>query len=217
MAEEAVRGHQGQAIAVDLCFACQGFWFDNRESLRLSPASTLKLFRLIGEHANPPEPSASVGGKCPRCGAPLRATTDQQRHTRFEYLRCPAGHGRWTTFFSFLREKDFITAPTPAQLADLRQQVQSVNCANCGAPIDLTTGTSCSRCGSPLSMADMAQSEQVIERLRNADRASHAVDPALALRLEQARRSVHETFDAIERDRGNGSSRLWVALTRWFQ
>jgi Zn-finger nucleic acid-binding protein len=224
MVEEAVRGHQGQPIAVDLCFACQGFWFDSHESLRLSPASTLKLFRVIGEHASRTQP-AGRGGTCPRCRAPLRATSDQQRHTRFEYLRCPAGHGRWTTFYSFLREKDYITPLAPAQLAELRQHVQTVNCANCGAPIDLTTATSCDRCGSPISMMDMARSQEVIARLRDADRPTRGVDPDLALRLEQARRSVHDAFDAFDRD-GGGWGRRGTAglvgaglssLARWFK
>jgi len=58
-----------------------------------------------------------------------------QRSTRFEYLRCPHDHGRLTTFFDFLKEKDFVRPPTPAQIAKLRDSIQVVNCSNCGAPI----------------------------------------------------------------------------------
>jgi Zn-finger nucleic acid-binding protein len=208
MVEEALRSRHGQAVAIDLCFTCQGLWFDDHESLRLSPAATLKLFRLIGDHANRSQPSSNGAGKCPRCRAPLRATSDMQRNTRFEYLRCPAGHGRWTTFYSFLREKDYISPPSPAQMAELRQTVETVNCANCGAPIDLTTSTSCERCGSPVSMLDLTRSPEVIARLQRADRTTPAVDPDLALRLEQARRSVNDAFDAFERDRRRGTTGL---------
>ena len=63
-----------------------------------------------------------------------------QRATRFSYLHCPNDHGRLTTFFDFLREKDFIRPLTAEQLQELRQNVQTVNCSNCGAPIDVTRG-----------------------------------------------------------------------------
>lgn len=221
MVEEALRSRHGQAVAVDLCFTCQGIWFDDRESLRLSPAATLKLFTLIGEHADRSQPSPGGAATCPRCRAPLRTTSDMQRHTRFEYQRCPAGHGRWTSFYSFLREKDYITPPSAAQMAEIRQSVGTMNCVNCGAPIDLTTATTCDRCGSPVSMVDLTRSREVIARLQAADRTSHAVDPDLALRLEQARRSVHDAFDAFERERENGSTGVFGAslssLARFFR
>ena len=60
-----------------------------------------------------------------------------QRSTRFEYFRCPHDHGRLTTFFDFLKEKDFVRPLTPPQIAELRKNIQVVNCSNCGAPIDL--------------------------------------------------------------------------------
>ena len=45
-------GHGGTSIVIDACTACQAFWFDKRESLQLAPASTLKLFSLVGEQFN---------------------------------------------------------------------------------------------------------------------------------------------------------------------
>ena len=62
--------------------------------------------------------------KCPRCKAQLRRTQDMQRATRFEYFRCPNDHGRLITFFDFLKEKDFVKPLTPAQIAELRKNVQ---------------------------------------------------------------------------------------------
>jgi Zn-finger nucleic acid-binding protein len=203
MTPKALEGHNAQPIAIDLCLGCQAFWFDARESLRLSPASTLALFRLIGEAAErAPAASGASGLRCPRCRMALRLTKDMQRATRFEYWNCPRGHGRLTTFFNFLREKDFIRPLTTQQVAELRQSVQSVNCSNCGAPVNINVGAACSHCHSPLSMIDVSQAEKLVNELRQADRARlDAVDPGLALELERTRRQGHSVFDALERDR----------------
>ena len=99
----------------------------------------------------------------------LRRTQDMQRTTRFEYFRCPNDHGRLIAFFDFLKEKDFIRPLTPQQIAELRKNVQIVNCSNCGAPVDLAKGSDCAHCGSPLSMLDMNQAERLVAQLREAD------------------------------------------------
>ena len=143
------RGHHGQPVVIDLCHPCQSFWFDQHESLRLTPGATLSLFRVIGENVPAGALARADLAKCPRCHARLRPTHDMQRATRFEYLSCPHGHGRFTTFFDFLREKNFIRPLTPEQIAELRRNIQIVNCSNCGGPIDLAHGEACSHCGSP--------------------------------------------------------------------
>jgi len=51
MDAETFDGHLGTSVTIDLCLPCQVFWFDTRESLKFSPGSVLKLFRIIGEHA----------------------------------------------------------------------------------------------------------------------------------------------------------------------
>ena len=51
MVAETLDGHLGRPVSIDLCIACHVFWFDQNESLQLAPRSTLRLFRLIGEHA----------------------------------------------------------------------------------------------------------------------------------------------------------------------
>jgi hypothetical protein len=123
-----------------------------------------------------------------------------QRTTRFEYLRCPKGHGRLTTFFDFLREKDFIRPLTTAQIAELRRNIQTVNCSNCGGPVDLSKGGTCTHCGSPLSMLDMKQAEAMVSQLREAERGKDHVDPALPLDLLRARREVDLAFGELERN-----------------
>ena len=200
MTSHTVQGQLGRPVTVDLCQPCQALWFDLRESLQLTPGATLMLFRVIGEHVAKPQAIEAETAKCPRSKARLRRTQDLQRATRFEYFRCPHDHGRLTTFFDFLKEKDFIRPLTPLQIAELRQNIQVVNCSNCGAPIDLAQTSDCAHCGSPLSMLDMQQAETLVARLREADRADKPIDPALPLALARARRETEEAFKGLPRD-----------------
>jgi len=196
-------GRLGRDVSIDLCHPCQAFWFDGFESLQLDPGAVRQLFRTIGEHSAGRVTPFSTTATCPRCHLRLMPTSDQQRTTRFEYLRCPQHHGRLISFFNFLREKDFVRPLSAAQIAQLRRNVQSVNCSNCGAPIDLATGTSCAHCGSPLSMIDVAQAEALVAKLDKAGVASsRGIDPALPLALADARHAVNESFAAFEREPG---------------
>jgi len=203
MTTQTLNGHLGTPVTIDLCLTCQAFWFDARESLQLAPRSTLTLFRLIGEQAGAPRPRVTADGGtalCPTCGLRLRPTQDRQRNTTFHYQRCPRDHGRFTSFYDFLREKDFIRPLSAEQIAELRQHVQAVNCANCGASVDLTTGSACAHCGSALTMIDFGQAERLVSQLRQADRSDEPIDPALPMALTRARRDVTAAFDAFERD-----------------
>jgi hypothetical protein len=201
MAHQELDGHMGREITLDLCDPCQVIWFDARENLQLTPGATLALFRIIGEHVARPAPQDGDIAKCPRCNAQLRRTRDMQRSTRFEYFRCPNNHGRLSTFFEFLKEKDFVKPLTPLQIAELRKNVQTINCSNCGAPINLAKNTDCGHCGSALSMLDMNQAEKLIAQLRGADRTDKVIDPALPLALERARRQTESLFEGLN-DRG---------------
>lgn len=226
MEEAAFDGHLGRSLTIDICHGCQSFWFDARESVALTPGSTLALFRVIGEKLRRPQHTDSELAKCPRCKGRLRRTQDMQRATRFEYLNCPNGHGRLISFFDFLREKDFIRPLTPQQIAELRENVGSVNCANCGGPVDLSKGATCSHCGTALSMLDMKQAEKLVAQLQKAeDRIHQPIDPALPIELLRARRETERAFAGIP-DR-----ELWfkdvmatdlvgaglTAVARWFK
>jgi ribosomal protein S27AE len=198
MAAHTFEGRLGRQLAIDLCLDCQMFWFDHGESLQLSPAATLKLFRIVGEHGARSRPTPSER-RCPRCEAVLLLTHDRQRNTAFEYWRCPSGHGRLTSFFDFLREKDFVRPLSPEQVEELRRNVQAVNCSNCGAPVDLARASACTHCGSPLSMLDMKQAERLVTQLREADRTGKPIDPTLPLELARVRREVEASFAAFEK------------------
>jgi hypothetical protein len=206
MTTQAFGSHHGRSVDLDLCLGCHLFWFDQRESLQLTPGATLQLFRLIGEQTRRERQPIATVTKCPRCASQLLVTHDRQRNVGFQYRRCPHGHGRLTTFFDFLREKHFVRPISSEQLAELRRNVQSVNCSNCGAPIDLAKHSACEHCGSPLSMLDLKAASALISQLQQADAPDRAVDPTLPLRLAQARRQVDIAFSG-------SADRNWFEVT----
>jgi hypothetical protein len=166
MQEESFTDRLNRPVVIDICHQCQAFWFDKRESVALTAAATLALFKLIGDRTSKPGAAVTDRLCCPRCRNPLRDTSDMQKTTRFRYLACPKGDGRFITYFDFLREKEFIKPLTPKQLAELREQVQAVNCSNCGAPVNIQAGAECTHCGSPLSMLDMKHTEKLVAQLQ---------------------------------------------------
>lgn len=168
MALLTLDGQLETRIDLDVCRSCQAIWFDRYESLRLSPGSTLQLFKLIGDRDHVQPGRLREPMKCPRCSIRLLFTHDRQRNTPFNYWRCPKDHGRLTTYFDFLREKDFIRPLSPAQLAELRRNIQMVNCSNCGAAIDLGRESVCAHCGTPISTLDLQQIADMAVQLQRA-------------------------------------------------
>lgn len=189
-----VDGLYGRRIAIDVCGACQGIWFDAGESLQLSPGGTLALFRIVHEHRAAVRHPLAARLVCPRCGARLKATQDRQRSTRFEYHACPEGHGRFITFYHFLRARHFVRALTPGEVADLRRRVRQVACASCGAPVDLERHSACSYCRAPIAMLDPDQVERTLRELAGAEAQRRRVDPALPLKLMMARAETEAAF-----------------------
>ena len=222
MTQLTLTGHYGRSIVIDLCEGCQAFWFDGLESLQLDASSVLELFRIVGKAGGNARAALADQVRCPRCGAQLVRTFDQQRQSRFEYRRCPEGHGRLTSFFNFLREKDFIRPLSAAQIDELRKNLRTVNCSNCGAPVDVVKGSECAHCRSPLSMLDAGQAERLVAALQQ-KASPRAVDPAMLLNLERAKRDVSIAFGTFERVPtwyGSGSSGGLVnaaigAFSRW--
>ena len=192
MTSMTLDAHLTAPVAVDVCTACQAFWFDKYESLQLSPRSTLTLMKFIGEHSSPAKTPVADPLRCPRCLCRLEVTHDFQRNTRFGYWRCEE-HGRFIRFFDFLKEKNFIRVLSPQQVEQLRENVQTVNCSNCGAAIDLMTSSSCAHCGSPISILDMKQSQELLSQLQRAAQ-PQPIDPALPLELARAKRQVEHLF-----------------------
>jgi len=135
------------------CAPCNLFWFDKSESVRLTPKSVLEVFQFIGRPGRAAN-ALATRFNCPLCSAALAQTQYLQRTTRFTYWRCPNYHGRLITFHHFLREKNFIRALSPAELARLRATVRQVACSQCGAPFDLAGEAACSHCAAPIALID---------------------------------------------------------------
>ncbi|HTS86473.1 MAG TPA: zf-TFIIB domain-containing protein [Usitatibacter sp.] len=177
----ASRAVTGRGVDLDICFACHGIWFDPFESAQLSPAAILQLFELIRKQEEPPRPLA-VTCTCPACHRALSLTHDFERTNRITYFRCAAGHGRFTTFMQFLREKNFVRTLSPSEVNHLRAVVSQVKCSSCGAPVDLSRDMECSYCHAPIAMLDADAVGKTIAELHAAqDARPKAIDPAEAL------------------------------------
>lgn len=164
------------ALTVDICSACQVVWFDTFESLQLTPGGTLDLFRAIhAAHRDATRPLAPPLS-CPRCDTVLALTQDVQHTTRFSYYRCRYGHGRLTPFFQFMREKNFIRPLELRELARLAENVKTIRCSSCGAPVDLATTTTCPYCRSPLMVLDPDAVKRTLAELDAAERRRTAPD-----------------------------------------
>ena len=161
---------------VDLCAGCQALWFDAFESTQLTPGATLALFDTIRKSGSSSGRALPARLSCPRCTFPLVVTHDLQRATRFTYYRCESGHGRFTPFVQFLREKDFIRPLSPAELARLRQTIRVVQCSSCGAPVDLEKDAACPYCRAPIAILDPDAVNATIHALETAETKRATID-----------------------------------------
>lgn len=173
----------GRSMTLDLCHACQGIWFDDQELLQLSPGATLELLSAIAGESGAARQPLKTSLTCPRCARTLVETHDAQRNTRFWYSRCPEGHGRYLAFFQFLRAKNFVRALAAHEIEELRAHIRQVNCANCGAPIDVEQGAVCGFCRTPIAMLDPDQVRKAVAHLQKAGEGKKQVDPTLPMTL----------------------------------
>lgn len=203
MSRQQFERNYGATVAIDICHPCGAFWFDTWESLALTPGAVLRLFVVVDD--NQPAQRSPLGTTlaCPRCHARLLLTTDMHQSTRFQYWRCPAEHGHFITFFQFLREKNFIRPLTAAEIDRLKQNVRSVTCSGCGAPVDLNVGSVCPHCRAPLSMLDAKQMDTVVQELKREEARREqtnrgAVDVPLSARLAHDQMSVENTCARLD-------------------
>lgn len=163
------RHPEGETV-VDICWDCHAFWFDQYESSALAPRSVIDLFRLIHEHRNQAARPLADSMACPHCRARLAFTQDLLRTNRITYYRCPNGDGRLTTFFQFLREKQFVRSLSPVEIDGLRATVRQVRCSSCGATVDLAKDSACPYCRSPISVLDGDAVDKTLASLTQAER-----------------------------------------------
>lgn len=162
----ALPGHYDQSVELDVCHDCNAIWFDQGESTQLSPDGTVTLFQLINERGGTSSNAASKFGeglRCVACGTGMRLTNDRVKNTRFAYQSCPKGHGRLTTFYNFLAEKQFVRELTQAERAQLATSVQQIKCSSCAAPVNIGKTDACEYCRAPVSVFDRDAAKKAID------------------------------------------------------
>ena len=191
--------HRAQGrVQVDLCLECRAIWFDAYESAQLAPAAILTLFRIVQAARDRPARPLGATLHCAACRQPLELTHDIQHTTRFTYWRCAQGHGRFTPFLQFLREKEFVRDLTPAELTRLSATVRQVRCTSCGAAVDIARDAACAYCGAPLAILDADAVTRALERLQQ------AAAPAPARRAPDAGRILDALRGSTTRSAGTG-------------
>lgn len=164
-------------LSLDLCYDCQAIWFDQYESSQLAPGAVIELFRSIHEHRDRVMRPLADRLACPHCSRTLKITFDLQRSNRITYHRCEQGHGRFTSFMQFLREKNFVRSLTGPEIAKLRERVAQVRCSGCGAPVDLSRDTACGYCRAPIAVLDADAVAKTVAELSAAEARRTTLDP----------------------------------------
>lgn len=163
------RHHHGEVV-LDLCFPCQGIWFDTLESTQIAPGGIVELFKLIHEHHNATRRPLRDLLQCPRCHEKLKHGTDVTKYGgRFNYHRCLQKHGRFTTFSQFMIEKGFVKRLTTSEIAKLTLKISTIRCGGCGAPVDISQHHACTHCRSPITILDPVAVEQALARYQRAE------------------------------------------------
>lgn len=221
MAVHRFQRQLGGELTLDLCFACQGIWFDEYESAQLAPAGVLELFRLLHQHADSRQPWRQPL-HCPRCQESLLACLDSTRAGRFAYHRCPQRHGRYTGFAAFMIEKGFVRQLNGAEIQQLARQVQTIHCSGCGAPVDIRRDPVCNHCHSPIVILDPDAVQKALDDFGKKASRQASLDPQafadalIANERARSRAKRQERKDCLEPDVVdlvlNGIEGVWLFL-----
>lgn len=157
-------------VELDLCFHCQGIWFDEYESVQITPGGIIELFKLIQEHNDDLRQPLRDALNCPRCKEKLLHGLDLAKAGgQFNYHRCLQKHGRFTTFAQFMIEKGFVRQLSRGEIEALAAKVGVVRCSSCGAPVDIRKDYACGHCKSPIAILDPTAVEQALSRYQHAE------------------------------------------------
>ncbi len=170
------RLHHGEVV-LDLCFPCQGIWFDDFESVQITPGGIVQLFKLLHEHRDDQRLPLHDPLRCPRCNERLLHGIDHVKHGgQFNYHRCLQKHGRFSTFGQFMIEKGFVRQLAPLEVSALAARVGTIRCDRCGAPVDIRQDHACTHCRAPIAVLDPAAVEQALARYQHAEVKRTTVD-----------------------------------------
>ncbi|WP_092744598.1 zf-TFIIB domain-containing protein [Paracidovorax valerianellae] len=189
--------HGGSTIELDLCFACQGLWFDPQENTRLAPAGVLALFELLHQHRSDTRHPVAQRLQCPRCPRGLEPGFDVAKGGRYKTFRCPERHGRFSTFGSLMVEKGFVRHLSVAEIEALAERVGTIQCTSCGGTVDIRNDHACPYCRSALSLLDPQAVDRALNRHASAARAL----PAAAASGPPGPSDVADALVALERVR----------------
>ena len=145
------RLHHGEVI-LDLCYACQGIWFDDFESVQITPGGIIELFKLLNEHRDDLRQPLRDPLHCPRCREKLLHGIDHAKHGG-----------------QFMIEKGFVRQLAPAEITALAARVGTIRCNGCGAPVDIRHNHACTHCRAPIAILDADAVEQALARYQHAE------------------------------------------------
>ena len=209
-------------VELDLCFACQGIWFDDYESLHLAPAGVIDLFKLIHERRDDQRLPLASPLRCPRCNEQLIHSQDRVKSGLFNYQRC-GQHGRFISFAQFMIEKGFVRQLSGAEIREISARIAVVRCTGCGAPVDIRKQSACGHCRAPIAILDPQAVEQALAGYhRAAVKQAAPTDPAalaeavLLTERERSRRQ-RERGTVLDADLGDllldGVAMVWNRLS----
>ena len=221
----------GRAIALDLCFACQGIWFDPQENTRLAPQAVIELFELLHTHAGDAHLPLSTHLRCPHCRKALVKGFDVAQGGRYITYRCAARHGRFSTFGAFMVEKGFVRHLSTLEIEALAKRVGTIACTSCGGTVDIRNDHACPWCRSALALLDHQAVERALQRhqaaaqsqqdTRNPEALANAL---VALERENARQAREKQKERIQGSGGGaaegfdllaaGIDLVWTLLRR---
>lgn len=187
--------NQDEPLELDICFACQGLWFDRHENLKLSPASVVELFRVLHEHRTDQHQPLGESMACPRCNTTLAKGFDVVRSGRYMIYRCGRQHGRFSAFSSFMVEKGFVRHMTRPEIDALAKRVGAIYCTSCGAPVDIRKDHACPYCRAAFSLIDPQAVVRAMEGYAQARvHAKASANPSTTV-------DIGDALVALERDR----------------
>ena len=193
--------HYGQ-VALDICYPCQGIWFDQFESVQITPGGVIDLFHRIEAQGDTARNTIPQRLHCPRCSDRLSHGLDIARAGgRFNYFRCLQNHGRFTVFSQFMIEKGFVRQLAPAEVKALAARIGTVHCTGCGAPVDIRHESACRHCKAPISILDPSAVEKTMAEFEHKEFIMNQRDPeALADALLDAERKRRPLRSAAAND-----------------
>ncbi|WP_461466157.1 TFIIB-type zinc ribbon-containing protein [Melaminivora sp.] len=215
MHQQTLAATGGGSITLDMCFACQGLWFDPQENTRLAPSAVLGLFELLHRRRHEQHRPLAQRLACPRCRQTLEHGYDLAQGGRYVAHRCPQRHGRFATFGAFMVEKGFVRHLTSLEIEALAARVGTIACTACGASVDIRRDHACPWCRSALSLLDPQAVDKALARFdQAAQRSERGIAPeALADALISVERQRAREQRQRQRERLEGGGEQFDLLS----